>query len=166
MVRRVRTLLALSFLSLAVVACGEKAAEEAVQQATGHLFTDDSTGVAFDLPKVWAERYDRSDSISVAMDGLIREITLRFRRADQSVVAEPLMVVRVFAVKSWNALPPERRELLGSPVAGDGSRAVALRMAAANPLAPNTMDALGFDTLMIALNQRPFRAWLRPEGKK
>ena len=148
-------------LLLLTAACGEPPAGEPLH-ATGHLFSDELSGIALDLPTVWAGRYQMSDSIGAPEPGLERELTLRFVRADSSVVATPLAVIRVFEATAWSALSPDGTARFGARVANNASHAVALAMAAENPMAANSADALAFDTLMIALNQRPLRAWLRP----
>lgn len=152
---------ALPLLLVLTAACGDPPAGE-LPHATGHLFSDELSGIALDLPTVWAGRYQMSDSITAPEPGLERELTLRFVRADSGVVATPLVVIRVFEATAWNALSPDGTARFGARVADNASHAVALAMAAENPLAANSADALAFDTLMIALNQRPLRAWLRP----
>lgn len=155
-------------LVLATVAvslgCGEPPAEEA-PVATGHMFSDQQSGVALDLPSVWAGRYRTTDSVMVPAPGLQRELTLRFVRADSSVVAAPLAVLRVFESAEWNALTVPRAGSFGQRIASDASHTLVIAMASENPLPVNTADAFGFDTLMIALNQRPLRAWLRAAEK-
>lgn len=164
MSRSIRTSFALPFVLVLVVACGEPPAGD-VPHATGHLLSDELSGVALDLPAVWAGRYQLSDSISAPEPGLERELTLRFVRADSSVVATPLVAIRVFEATAWNALAPDGTARFGASVAQNASHAVALAMAAVNPLAANSADAVAFDSLMIALNQRPLRAWLRPGSR-
>ena len=148
------------------IACGEKPAEEqGPPHQPGHVFNDDQSGVAFDLPSVWAGRYRLSDSVTIAPKGLVRELTLRFVRADSSVAASPLIVARVFQAADWDAMTQTERDRFGFRVAGDKLHALTFALASENPLPTNSADAFGFDTLMIALNQRPLRAWLRPGAR-
>lgn len=163
MVRTLRVLLVLPLIALAGAACGEKQAEEQEPpRQPGHMFSDDRSGVAFDLPAIWAGRYRLSDSVTVVAPGLARELTLRFVKADSTVAASPLIVARVFAAADWDAMSQPERDRFGIRIAADRTHTLAFVLAPENPLPVNSADALAFDSLMIALNQRPLRAWLRP----
>ncbi len=143
-------------------ACGEKAAE-APATPVGHLFTDAASGVGLDLPTVWAGRYRVSDSIATPTPGLQRELAFRFVRADSTIVAEPLIVMRVFDRGEWGKIPADAANgLFGTVIASDEAHTVTVRPAAGNPLASGTADALAYDSLMMVVLQRPLRASLRP----
>jgi hypothetical protein len=160
MSRLVRVSLALALFS---VACGEKAPESAPARPTGHLFTDSPSGVGLDLPGIWAGRYRVVDSLTTSTEGLDRELAFRFVRSDSTVVAEPLIVVRIFKTAAWKAIPTDAAGgLFGTVIASDAKHTVAVRTAAGNPLAAGTADALGYDSLMMVVLQRPMRASLRP----
>lgn len=149
----------------AFVACGGEQKADAPAQATGHLLSDARSGVALDLPSVWAGRYRISDSVSIKAPGLERQLTLRFVRADSSVERQPLVVIRVFTRAAWDSIAPKgSNDTFGLRVAGDATHTLALALAASNPLPVGTADALGYDTLMISLNQRPLRAWMRRDS--
>lgn len=157
--RRLTLLGALAFGSL-VGACAKPADEAAPAAAsTQHIFAHEPSGVALELPLIWADRYRQTDSITTPFPGLERQLTLRFVKADSSIADEPLITIAVFAnaqldtaaIRGW-----------GSVVAKDGERTVVVRPASANPLAPGSVDALGFDSLMIALLERQMTASLRP----
>jgi len=160
MPRSIRAVMAVvAFFSLA---CAEKAAE-APSRPVGHLFTDSPSGVGLDLPSVWAGRYRVGDSVTTATAGLERELAFRFVRADSTLVAEPLIVVRVFNTTAFKAIPADAADgLFGTVIASDGSHTVAVRTAAGNPLPSGTADALAYDSLMMIVLQRPMRASLRP----
>jgi hypothetical protein len=164
MSRLVRLTLALA-ASLSA-ACGEKVAETTADTsapAGGHLYTDVQSGVGLDLPGIWQGRYRVADSVTAATSGLERELAFRFVRADSTLVAEPLIVVRVFRTAAWNAIPADAAGgLFGTVIASDDSRTVAVRTAAGNPLARGTADALAYDSLMMIVLERPMRASLRP----
>lgn len=143
-------------------ACGEKAAE-APSTPVGHLFTDAPSGVGLDLPTVWAGRYRVSDGIATPTPGLQRELAFRFVRADSTLVAEPLIVMRVFDRGEWSKIPADAANgLFGTVIASDEEHTVTVRPAAGNPLAAGSADALAFDSLMMVVLQRPLRASLRP----
>jgi hypothetical protein len=147
-----------------LAACDEPKAD-ATAQPTGHVLSDARSGVALDLPPVWAGRYRISDKVSMPAPGLERELTLRFVRADSSVEEQPLLTIRVFARTAWDSIAPKGSDArFGLRVAGNDTHALALAMAASNPLPVGTADALGYDTLMISLNQRPLRAWMRHDS--
>lgn len=147
-------------------ACAPKEADDAPAadaRPAGHLFTDQASGVGLDLPALWASRYRVGDSVAVPVDGLERELAFRYVKADSSLVPEPMIVVRVFRTAAWKALPPDSAAArYGTLVAQNDVHTVALRPAAANPLAPGSADALGYDSLMMVVLQRPLRASLRP----
>lgn len=156
---------ALSTLFVLAAACGERPAGES-PHATGHLFSEESSGIAIDLPAVWAGRYRVSDTVTAVTPGLLREFTLRFVRADSSVTPQPLAVVRLFETARWEAFAPDSASVRwGTRIGGDAAHTLAIAPARENPLPPGSADALGFDTLMIALNQRPLRARLRADAR-
>lgn len=148
--------------ALLLLACGEKPAATA-DRPTGHVVTDQQSGVGLDLPSIWAGRYAVGDSITTPAPGLERELAFRFRRADSTLVAEPLIVVRIIRSSDWRTLPADSAAArFGTLVAQNDERTVAVRTASANPLAPGSADALAFDSLMMVVLQRPLRASLRP----
>lgn len=160
MSRQVR--IALAALVALSIACAEKSAEVPAR-AVGHIFIDSPSGVGLDLPNIWAGRYRVGDSLTTTTAGLERELAFRFVRADSTLVAEPLIVVRVFKSAAWNAIPADASSgLFGTVIANDASHTVVVRTAAGNPLASGTADALAFDSLMMIVLQRPMRASLRP----
>ena len=160
MSRQVR--IALAAVVALSVACAEKGAE-VPGRPVGHLFTDSPSGVGLDLPGIWAGRYRVGDSLTTTTAGLERELAFRFVRADSTLVAEPLIVVRVFKSAAWIAIPADAAGgLFGTVIASDDSHTVAVRTAAGNPLASGTADALAYDSLMMIVLQRPMRASLRP----
>ncbi len=157
-----RPLLTAGLAALLLVACGERP-EATPERPLGHVVTDQASGVGLDLPGIWAGRYAMGDSITVPADGLERELAFRFRRADSTLVAEPLIVVRIITSRVWRALPPDTAAArFGTLVAQNDERTVAVRTASANPLAAGSADALAFDSLMMVVLQRPLRASLRP----
>ncbi|MDH5233448.1 MAG: hypothetical protein OEW77_00710 [Gemmatimonadota bacterium] len=167
MARPVRAVLTLALVLApfaTFVACGEPEAGATVEP-TGHVLSDAKSGVALDLPPVWVGRYRISDKVSVPASGLERELTLRFVRADSSIEEQPLLTIRVFARMAWDSIAPKGSDVrFGIRVAENDTHALALAMAAGNPLPVGTADALGYDTLMISLNQRPLRAWMRRDS--
>lgn len=160
MSRLVRTALVAVALS---AACGEKVAEapEAAATPVGHRFTDAASGVGLDLPTVWAGRYRVSDSIVTPTRGLQRELAFRFVRADSTIVAVPLIVMRVFDRGEWSKIPADAvNGLFGTVIASDEAHVVTVRPAAGNPLASGSADALAFDSLMMVVLQHPLRTSL------
>ncbi len=134
---------------------------------TGHVLADTRSGIALDLPRIWQGRYQLSDSLLGSLAGVERELTLRFIRADSTIEPQPMLVIRVVSGSVWNALAPDSASArYGTIVARDPARAVAVRPASTNPLTPGTADALGYDSLMMVVIQRPMRASLRPEPKR
>jgi hypothetical protein len=161
--RHLPALLALAGVLLS--ACGEKAAELAVP-ADAHIYAHQPSGVGLELPAVWAGRYRVADSITVAAEGLERELSLRLVRGDSSLVGEPLLVIRVFSNAGWNAVPADTAGARwGTIVAKDAARTVAVRPAPGNPLTADQPDAAAFDSLMIALLGRQMKASLRAPGR-
>lgn len=164
---RLRRLALLALAGALLSACASKDAEQAAPAAdarpAGHLFTDQASGVGLDLPALWAGRYRVGDSVAAPIDGLERELAFRYVKADSSLVPEPMIVVRVFRTAAWKALPADTAAArFGTLVAQNDEHTVALRPAAANPLAGGSPDALGYDSLMMVVLQRQLRASLRP----
>lgn len=160
--RPARLLAALAFLFVA--ACGEKPeAAATAERPLGHVFTDTVSGVGVDLPPMWAGRYRVSDSITTPVAGLQRQLALRYLKSDSSLVAEPaLLEIRVFGSTEWMAMGRDSASAMyGTVIASDPSHTVAVRPASMNPLTPGTADAVGFDSLMIIVLQRPLTASLR-----
>ena len=156
--RRITLLGALALWTLAG-ACSKPTSEGAPAASTQHIFAHEPSGVALELPAIWADRYRETDSITTPYPGLERQLTLRFVTGDSAVVDEPLLIIGVFAnaqidtaaMRGW-----------GATVAKDEQRTVIIHPASANPLATGSTDALGFDSLMIALFERQLTASLRP----
>jgi hypothetical protein len=145
----------------------DKGAADNARRMTGHVLTDMQSGVALDLPLNWAGRYRMTDTLTGKDAGIERELTLRYVRSDSTIVPEPLLVIKVVSAAAWNALPPDSASArYGAVVASDAARTVAVRPAGGNPLTPGTADALGYDSLMMIVIQRPMRASLRPEPAK
>lgn len=147
---------------LLFAACGEKP-PATPSQPSGHLFTDVTSGVGVDLPPMWEGRYRVSDSVTVPIQGMERQLSMRFVRADSTLVVDPpLAVIRVFLTEEWEKLPADSATArYGGAIAKDARHTVAFRTAPANPLAQGTADALAFDSLMVRLLARPMRASLR-----
>lgn len=157
--------LALAGLAL-VVGCsaGERPANDEPNFGRGHIFVDSVTGIALDLPVNWSGRYRVGRGISEQADGLRDEVAVQFVRGDSSVATDaPMLVARVFEAAAWQRIEGDSaaRAVFGSRVGGEGLRTLVIRRATENPFPPGTADALGYDTLMIALYQRPLRAALR-----
>ncbi len=156
--------LATVLAALLAAACGTKPeAAATTDRPLGHVFTDTVSGVGVDLPPMWAGRYRVSDSITAPVAGLQRQLALRYLKADSTVVTEPaLLEIRVFGSTQWMAMGPDSAAMrYGTVVASDPSHTVAVRPASMNPLTPGTADAVGFDSLMIIVLQRPLTASLR-----
>lgn len=150
-----------SVISLVVGCGGQETAEKPALQV-GHLFSDVASGVGLDLPTIWTGRYRVADSMTTSTPGLERELAFRFVRADSTLAAEPLIVVRVFKTAAWKSIPADAAAgLFGIVVASDNARTVTVRAAAGNPLTSGTADALAYDSLMMIVLQRPLRASLR-----
>ncbi len=114
-----------------------------------------------DLPPIWEGHYRVSDSLPAGEPGVERALTLRFVRSDSSVVATPLLVIRVIAEPAWARLAADDAQArYGYIVGRDSTRLIVMRPAAENPLPAGTADALAFDSLMMAVLQRPMRAVL------
>lgn len=145
-----------------VIGCGGQETAERPATPVGHLFNDVRSGVGLDLPSIWAGRYRVADSMTTNTPGLERELAFRFVRADSTLAAEPLMVVRVFKTAAWKAIPADAAAgLFGTVIASDKAHTVAVRTAAGNPLASGSADALAYDSLMVIMLQRPLRSSLR-----
>lgn len=163
--RRLRARLRLRLLasSLLLTACAGGAPADEAPAEPSHVFSSEAAGVALRLPPSWSGRYRATDSIATPTAGLQREIALRFVMADSTVAAEPMLVLRLFANAGWDALPADAAGARwGTIVARDAAHTLAAKPAAANPLTPGTADALGYDSLMMAMLQRQLTASLRP----
>src|SRR5690606_22584839 len=103
------------------------------------------------------------DAITDPTTGLLHELTLRFVRQDSSVTTErPLLIARVFDRAEWLRIGNDSATArYGLPVGGSETRTLLLKPAPDNPFTPATADALGYDSLMLALFDRPFRATVR-----
>jgi hypothetical protein len=146
---------------MALAACGG-GEEQQRQMRTGHVMTDMQSGIAVDLPTIWKGRYRMTDTLPAGDAGVERRLTFRFVTADSGVVPPPMLVINVVKAAAWGALGADSAGArYGTIVARDATRIVAMRTATENPLKPGTADALGFDSLMIVVIQRPMRVSLR-----
>lgn len=153
-----------TFAAAFLVACGEKAADLVPSDA--HIFAHQPSGVGLELPALWAGRYKVSDSVTAPATGLERELSLRLVRGDSSLVAEPLLVIRVLSNAGWSAVSADSAGALwGTVVAKDGARTVAVMPSRGNPLAATMPDAASFDSLMVSLLSRQIKASLRAPGR-
>ena len=161
-----RTFRASAILAIALsVACSKPDETPAPNMYMGHVLEDPASGVVIDLPANWRGRYVVIESITTPTAGLQREIALRFVRADSTVAADaPMIVALVFEKAAWSQLAADSTAAakFGQLADDDGSRALVLRRAAGNPFALGTADAIAFDSLLVALYQRPLRRALRP----
>ena len=152
--------------SLLLTAC-TKPADEAPAAPASHIFSSEAAGFALQLPPSWAGRYRATDSITAPVDGLQREIALRFVKADSSVAGEAMITLRLFTNAGWDAVPADTAGARwGTVIARDAVHTLAVKPTGANPLAAGTADALGYDSLMIAMLQRQLTASLRPPGTR
>jgi hypothetical protein len=146
---------------IALAACGA-AEEKEPERPTGHVLTDMQGGIAVDLPTIWKGRYRMTDTLTAGDPGLERRLTLRFVKADSSVVPLPMLVISIVKADAWGALPPDSAGArYGTIIARDATRIVAMWTAPGNPLKPGTADAVAFDSLMMIVIQRPMRVSLR-----
>jgi hypothetical protein len=169
--RRPSTLVLLAAFATLVVfsACqGEGTPDAATPGAPGaptigHLYQHGETGVMIDLPTSWKGRFAVADSVTRPVNGLQREIALRYVKADSAADAQtPMLVAYLFDKAAWAALPSDSaRAAFGDMLAEDATRALVVRRATATPYAAGTRDAGAYDSLMTALYQRPLRAVLR-----
>jgi len=157
---------ALLALLLVAVGCGEQSGGGAAR-LDSHVLGSQAGGFALDLPAIWAGRYDALDSITAPASGLQRQLTVRFKKSDSTlVVDEPLLVIRVFTNDGWGAVPPDSAGAWwGTVIARDGARTMTVKPSPANPLAQGTPDALAYDSLMLSVLARPMRASLRAPGR-
>lgn len=147
-----------------LAACkGDEASSEQAAGGIGYLFHHEESGVMVDLPTSWRGRFVVADSITRPVDGLRREMALRYVKADSAPDAEtPMMVAYVFDKEAWASLPGDSvRASYGAVMAEDENRALVLRRATATPYAAGTRDAAAYDSLMGAAYRRPLRAVLR-----
>lgn len=163
-VRRPASLLIVS-LVLVLAAC-EKDAEDAMSGVPiGHLYEDSTSGAMIDLPANWRGRYHVAIAITRPVPGLQRELALRFVRADSTeAAAAPMLVAYIFSTPEWDAMGDTARAQFGEVAGRDEARALIVRRASENPFAAGTADALAYDSLMVALFQRPLRTAMRPPG--
>lgn len=161
-----RTLRLAAFLPLAALVVACTPADEtpaATPRAIGHLFLDTLSGVALDLPTNWRGRYELQREISDPVSGLNHQLTMRFIRADSSVDADSaMMVALVFDNEAWDSIVADSAAgRFGQAVSRDEDETLVMRRATGNPFTPGTVDALAFDSLMVAFYRRPLRASLR-----
>lgn len=157
-----RRLLSSTLVVVGSLAACEPTPEPSAQPPAGHVLTDSPSGIAVDLPRIWEDRYRVSDSTSAGETGVERRLALRFVRADSGVVGAPLLVIRVIAATTWDAMPADSAQRrYGVVVARDATRIVTMQPASENPLPAGTADAVAFDSLMMVVLQRPMRVSLR-----
>jgi hypothetical protein len=139
------------------------AAEDAAQAAAAYVYTDSVSGIVLELPAIWRDRFHVADAIADPVGGLLHELTLHFVQEDASIQTEkPLLIARVFDRAEWQRIGNDSAAArYGVPVGGNETRTLVLRTAPDNPFTPATADALGYDSLMLALFDRPFRATVR-----
>ena len=152
--------------ALACAPAAQDAAEATAQASTPYVFTDSASAIALELPAIWKDRFHVADGITDPAEGLLHQLTLHFVQEDASIQTEkPLLIARVFDRAVWLRIgndPAVAR--FGVPVGGNETRTLVLRTAPDNPFTPTTADALGYDSLMLALFDRPFRATVRTDG--
>lgn len=162
--------LAAFVLALAAAGCEgkeEPPAPPAARSSVGLFFHDSASGMMLDLPSSWRGRYRVAVGVTEPAEGLERELAFRFIRADSSSAADaPMLVARIFSRAAWAAFPSDsQRARFGIASGGDSSHAIVLTRAAGNPFKAGTADAAAYDSLMIALFQRPLRTALRQPGR-
>lgn len=142
----------------------EEEAAPAIGTAVGHFFHDSTSGVMIDLPSNWQGRYRVVAGATKPLEGLQHELSLNFVRADSSVATEaPMLVALVVEREAWaRAAADSAAARFGAEVGGDRTHAIIVRRATGNPFTVGTADAVGYDSLMVALYQRPLRTALRP----
>ncbi len=163
--RLARFLIALPIM--VTLACRGDADDAMSGMPIGHLYEDTASGAMIDLPANWRGRYHVAAGVTTPMPGLEREIALRFVKADSTeAAAAPMLVAFVFRTDAWEAMPggDTARAHFGELVGRNDARALVVRRAAENPFAAGTADALAYDSLMVALFQRPLRTAMRPAG--
>lgn len=165
-VSRPRLVPAVALVLSAALACApaeQDTAEATAQTSTPYVFTDSASGIALELPAIWKDRFHVADGITDPAEGLLHELTLHFVQEDASIQTEkPLMIARVFDRAVWLRIGNDPATAgFGVPVGGNETRTLVLRTAPDNPFTPATADALGYDSLMLALFDRPFRATVR-----
>lgn len=160
--------LLIAVLAVAIAGGCQQDAEESMSGLPiGHLYEDTASGAMIDLPANWRGRYRVAAGITRPVPGLQRELALRFVKADSAeAAATPMLVAYVFATDAWQSLPggDSARSVFGEVVGRDDERALVVRRATENPFAAGTADALAYDSLMVALFQRPLRTAMRPPG--
>ncbi len=164
--RRLAAALVLVSSGLTGLACAGEEKPAAVAEAPvslGHIFLDSATGIALDLPADWRGRFRSVRGITEPTEGLLDEVALRYIRADSTVSADSsLIVARVFTADGYRRIDGDSVALtrFGGMATRDTERSLilTLRLSTGNPFTPGTADALGYDTLMIALFSRPIRA--------
>lgn len=144
----------------------ETAEETAQAAATPYVYMDSASGIVIELPAIWRGRFQVTDGITDPTEGLLHERTLHFVKADASVETErPLLIARVFDRAVWLRIGNDSATVrFGLPVGGSETRTLLLKPAPDNPFTPATADALGYDSLMLALFDKPFRATVRAAG--
>jgi len=162
----------LAAVVIALVIAGCKGKEEpqaaaGARPSVGHFFHDTASGMMLDLPSSWRGRYRVGVGITAPAEGLQRELAFRYVRADSSSEAEaPMLIARLFDRSAWQAIANDTlRAAFGAASGGDSTHAIVLRRAASNPYQAGTVDAAAYDSLMIALMQRPLRAAFRPGNR-
>lgn len=163
-------LVALALIVSVAVGCSsaddqpDTAADAAAATAgIGHLFLDTTSGIALDLPSNWRGRYRLERTASERVRGLQHELTMRFVRLDSSVATDSVMLVaRVFDKDAWREIAADTTSIrFGQAVSEDEKHTLVLRRATGNPFTRGTVDALAFDSMMVAFYRRPLRASLR-----
>lgn len=146
--------------------CGEQSGDGAARLDM-HVLGSQASGLALELPAIWAGRYKLLDSITAPANGLQRQLTVRYLKADSTLAMEaPLLIIRVFSNEGWGSVSEDSAGAWwGTVVARDGARTVAVKPSRANPLAQGTADALAYDSLMLSVLARPMRASLRAPGR-
>jgi hypothetical protein len=149
--------------TLACAPADPDAAGDAAQASAPYVYTDSVSGIVVELPANWRGRFQVAEGITDAVEGLLHEVALRYVQEDSSVATErPLLIARVFDRTVWQQIGNDSTaERYGLPVGGNETRTLLLRPARDNPFTPATADALGYDSLMLALFDRPFRATVR-----
>ncbi|MHB1299075.1 MAG: hypothetical protein ACYC0B_11155 [Gemmatimonadaceae bacterium] len=142
----------------------EDAAPPATVASVGHYFHDSTSGLMLDLPSNWRGRYRVAAGITEPLEGLKRELSLNFVRADSTIATDaPMLVALVVDRDAWQRTAVDSTAArFGNVEGGDRTRTLVVRRATSNPFTAGTADAVAYDSLMVALYQRPLRTALRP----
>jgi hypothetical protein len=120
------------------------------------VFTDATTGISFELPESWRNRYAVQ-----ALDGALDPTANRAKRVlyfkylgrDQSIPSQILVALYLYHRADWDTVSAEPGPPQGDLVAEKDTLAVIAGLPQSNPFPGGSPDSASFDSLTVTVEE-------------